>query len=219
MAGAAETGFADVNNASLYYETLGEGQALVLLHAGIADLRMWDPQFEAFARDFRVIRYDRRGFGRSEMVDGPFSQPDDLRGLLDHLGVERASFVGCSMGGAVAIDFVLGFPHRAHALVLVASAVGGYESDEPPPEEWDEIVAADEAGDLQRISELEVRMWVDGPRRGPEAVSPATRRSRTRDEPDRAKERGRRVGRRTTHERACRRAGWGRSGSNPHRRG
>lgn len=168
-----ESGFAEVNDASLYYEILGEGEPLVLLHAGIADRRMWDEQFGAFAERKRVVRYDRRGFGRSALLGGPYSHHDDLRGLLDHLGIERASFVGCSTGGGAVIDFALSNPERA--LVLVGSAVSGVESDETPPEEWEELVAADEAGDLERVSELEVRIWVDGPYRDPGAVDPAVR--------------------------------------------
>jgi pimeloyl-ACP methyl ester carboxylesterase len=128
-----------------------------------------------FSRGYRVIRHDMRGFGRSPMVAGPYSHHADLRALLDALGVERAAFVGCSMGGATVIDFALENPERVEALVLVGSAVGGFEFDEEPPEEWDELVAADEAGDLERVSELEVRMWVDGPRRGPDAVDPGVR--------------------------------------------
>ena len=157
-----------MNGASLYYEILGEGEPLVLLHAGIADRRMWDEQFGAFAERYRVVRYDRRGFGRSALVEDPYSHHDDLRGLLDHLGIERASFVGCSMGGGAVIDFALSNPERARALVLVGSAVSGVESNETPPEEWEELVAADEAGDLERVSELEVRIWVDGPIGTPE---------------------------------------------------
>ena len=79
------------------------------------------------------------------------------------------------MGGAVAIDFALRYPERVRAMVLVGSAVSGAESDEPPPKEWDQLVAADEAGDLERVSELEVRIWVDGPYRSPEEVGPAVR--------------------------------------------
>lgn len=79
------------------------------------------------------------------------------------------------MGGGAAIDFVLRYPERARALVLVGSAVSGFESDEAPPREWDELVAADEAGDLERVSELEVRIWVDGPHRSPGEVDPAVR--------------------------------------------
>jgi 3-oxoadipate enol-lactonase len=173
--GAPQSGFAEVNGASLYYEILGGGEPLVLLHAGIADGRMWDGQFGALAEHYRMVRYDRRGFGRSAMTDGPYSHHDDLRGLLDHLGIERANYVGCSMGGGTAIDFVLRYPERARALVLVGSAVSGVESDEAPPKEWEELVAADEAGDLERVSELEVRIWVDGPHRDPGEVDPTVR--------------------------------------------
>ena len=175
MNGSGGSGLAEVNGASLYYETVGAGEPVVLLHAGIADRRMWDRQLEAIAERYRVLRFDRRGFGRSSLTDGPYAHHEDLRGLLDGLGIERASLVGCSMGGAAAIDFALRYPERIRAMVLVGSAVSGAESDEPPPKEWDELVAADEAGDLERVSELEVRIWVDGPYRSPEEVDPAVR--------------------------------------------
>lgn len=169
------TGTADVNGTKLYYEVAGGGGPLVLVHAGIADGRMWDAQVDAFSAHYRTIRHDMRGFGRSPMVEGPYSHHADLRALLDALGVGRASFVGCSRGGGAVLDFALENPGRVGALVLVGSAVGGFEFDEEPPEEWDELVAADEVGDLERVSELEVRMWVDGPRRGPGVVDPAVR--------------------------------------------
>ena len=175
MNGSGGSGFAEVNGAALYYETVGAGEPVVLLHAGIADRRMWDPQLEALAKRYRVVSFDRRGFGRSPLIDGPYAHHEDLRGLLDGLGIERASLVGCSMGGAAAIDFVLRYPERARSLVLVGSAVSGAKSEEPPPKEWDELVAADEAGNLERVSELEVRIWVDGPYRSPEEVDPAVR--------------------------------------------
>jgi 2-hydroxy-6-oxonona-2,4-dienedioate hydrolase len=166
-----ETGKAEVNGARIYYEVAGEGGPLVLVHAGIADSRMWEGQFAAFSERYGVIRYDMRGFGKTEMVDGPFSHHDDLRGLLDFLGVERAHLVGCSMGGGAVLDFALEYPERVGDLVLVGSAIGGFSPDFGPPKEWDELVAADEAGDLERVSELEVRMWVDGPNRAPEDVA------------------------------------------------
>lgn len=170
-----KTGEVPVDGARLSYETVGEGEPLVFVHAGIADSRMWDPQVGAFAGRHRVVRYDMRGFGKSPAVAVAFSHHGDLLGLLDHLGVGRAAIVGCSMGGKVAIDFALENPDRVEALVLVASPVGGFDPDAPRPEEWDEMVAADEAGDLARLSELGVRKWVDGPRRGPGAVDPAVR--------------------------------------------
>jgi pimeloyl-ACP methyl ester carboxylesterase len=90
---------------------------------------------------------------------------------LDFLGVERTHLVGCSMGGGAVLDFALEYPERVGDLVLVGSAIGGFRPDFDPPREWDELVAADEAGDLERISELEVMMWVDGPARSPDDVA------------------------------------------------
>src|SRR5262245_20465568 len=93
-----QSGIAEVNGAYLFYEVAGDGPAVVLIHAGIADSRMWDEQFEAFAQHFRVIRYDARGYGRSDMPTGPFAHRDDLHGLLRSLGVERTALIGLSMG-------------------------------------------------------------------------------------------------------------------------
>jgi pimeloyl-ACP methyl ester carboxylesterase len=168
MVPVPDSGFAEVNGARLYYEIMGDGEPLILVHAGIADGRMWEGQLGAFARRYRVIRYDMRGYGRSAMVEGPFSHREDLRALLDSLGIERAFLVGCSMGGGTIIDITLEHPGRARALVLVGSAVSGFEDGDDPPEQWEELVAADEAGDLGRVSELEVQMWVDGPYRSPD---------------------------------------------------
>ena len=86
----AKSGFAEVNGANLYYEVAGSGHPLVLCHAGIADNRMWDDQFPVFAERYRVIRYDHRGFGQSDLPAGPFSLSEDLFGLLSHLGVASA---------------------------------------------------------------------------------------------------------------------------------
>lgn len=164
-------GSAEVNGASIRYEVEGSGEPLVLVHAGICDRRMWETQREAFAGCYRLIRYDRRGFGQTRIVARrTFSSHEDLRGLLDHLRVESAFMLGCSMGAATVLDFALEFPERARALVLVAPSVGGFAPDLDPPKELDELIAADKAGDLERVSEIEVKMWVDGPRRGPEEV-------------------------------------------------
>ena len=162
--------FADINGARIHYEARGAGPALVLIHAGICDLRMWDAQMDAFAQRYRVIRYDMRGFGQTAPVAGKYTRHDDLRALLDHLGVERAHVMGCSMGGMTAIDFALAHPQRIGALVTVCSSPSGYTRNVDPPPLWGEIVAADEAGDLEKVCELEVALWVDGLKRTPEQV-------------------------------------------------
>jgi 3-oxoadipate enol-lactonase len=170
-----QTAFADVNGARLYYEDAGEGHPLVFVHAGIADSRMWDGQFAAFAGHNRVIRYDLRGFGKSKMVRGDFSHTRDLLALLDFLNVDSAYIVGCSMGGGTAIDLALAYPERVAALITVCSSPFGfkYEGEQPPLSH--EIAAAYEAGDLERASENEVRLWVDGPSRTSDQVPAAIR--------------------------------------------
>ena len=169
-------GSAEVNGASLRYEVEGDGVPLVLIHAGICDRRMWETQREAFAGRYRLIRYDRRGFGQTRIaMRRAYANHEDLRGLLDHLGVESAILLGCSMGASTALDFALELPERVRALVLVGPTVGGFEPDIEPPRELDDVIAADEAGDLETVSELEVRMWVDGPYRGPDGVDARVR--------------------------------------------
>ncbi len=108
-----QTDFAELNGANFYYEKAGDGPPVVFIHAGIADGRMWNEQFEALAGSFSVTRYDMRGFGRTLPVDGPFSHHEDLAALLSHWGIARPSLVGCSMGSKTALDFALQYPDRA----------------------------------------------------------------------------------------------------------
>lgn len=172
---SSRRGAAEVNGAKLYFELAGEGHALVLLHAGICDGRMWDGQFEAFAARRRVLRYDRRGFGRTTQGADAFSHVEDLNALLRHLNVGRATLVGCSQGSKVALDFALERPGMVDSLVLVSPAVSGYTHAAAPPPEYEEIESADAAGDVGRVNELELRIWVDGPRRSPGEVDPGVR--------------------------------------------
>jgi pimeloyl-ACP methyl ester carboxylesterase len=125
-AGELQSMFAAVNGTRLYYEEAGAGPAVVLIHGFTLDTRMWDDQFPALAQRFRVIRYDLRGFGRSALPDGPYSHVEDLRALLDHLGIAQASLVGLSKGGGVALDFALTYPGRTTALALLDTILGGH---------------------------------------------------------------------------------------------
>jgi pimeloyl-ACP methyl ester carboxylesterase len=120
-------GLAEVAEPVLYYESCGEGEAVVLIHGGNLDRRMWDDQFQLFARDFRVIRYDVRGFGKTEAPTKPFSCVKDLRSLLEGLQVPRAHLVGLSLGGRIAIDFALEHPDKVKSLVAVGPGLSGFE--------------------------------------------------------------------------------------------
>jgi len=126
--GAAEpaTGFLTRETDKLYFESAGEGPAVILLHDGVLGRETWDEQFGSFAKSFRVIRYDRPGYGRSAAATGSFSNLDDLEALYAELGVSKASLVGCSYGGRIAIDFAIAHPDRVTSLVLVGAVVGGF---------------------------------------------------------------------------------------------
>lgn len=121
-----EAGTASVNGTQLYYETLGEGHPLVLIHGGYMDRRMWDDQFHAFAQHYRVIRYDVRGFGKSELPQVLYADRQDLYDLLKLLSVEKTHLLGLSLGGVIAIDFTLEHPTMVDALILVGSPVPGF---------------------------------------------------------------------------------------------
>lgn len=116
-----------LNGTRLYYEIAGSGQAVVFLHGFTLDMRMWDDQFIPLAQRFQVIRYDLRGFGKSDPPsDQIYSHANDLNFFLDHLGIDQAHLIGLSKGGAVALDFALEFPTRAKSLVLIDTVLGGY---------------------------------------------------------------------------------------------
>jgi pimeloyl-ACP methyl ester carboxylesterase len=170
-----KSGFIEVNNAKIYYEMDGSGTPLILNHAGIADSRMWNAQFDVFAKQNQTVRYDRRGFGKSQMVDGDYSHHNDLYELMKSLKIGQAILVGCSQGAKVSIDFSLEYPEMTKALVLVTPAIGGFEYDGPPPKQMDQLEQADEDGALDLINELELQIWVDGPQRTPEQVDPSVR--------------------------------------------
>jgi 3-oxoadipate enol-lactonase len=173
-----ERGFAEINGARIYYEVAGSGHPIVLVHEGIADQRMWDDQFATFAQRYRVIRFDLRGFGQSTVPPGPFAFHDDLYHLLRHLDVTRASLIGVSMGGATVINFALAYPLMVESMVVVGSAVGGLEWPDPTPEEmalFTQVEEAVEAGDFATANDIEIHIWVDGPKRNPADVNPAVR--------------------------------------------
>lgn len=155
----------DIRGARIHATVTGDGDTIVLIHAGIADSRMWDAQRERFTASHRVVTYDLRGFGQSSIPPVAFAHHEDLRALLDVLGIETATLVGASLGGDVALAFSVAYPARVDALVLVNTLAG---MTSPSPElraGWDAVETAMESGSLDDAVELELRMWVDGPHR------------------------------------------------------
>jgi 3-oxoadipate enol-lactonase len=176
-----QEGFCSVAGGQLYYQVAGAGPAVVMIHAGIADQRMWDDQVAALAPHYQVVRFDCRGFGRSRSEPVVFSNRQDVADLMDHLGIAQAALVGCSRGGMIALDFAIERPERASSLTWVCSGVSGWEpADELfVPEEialYNEMEAAEQAGDHERTASIDVRLWVDGPRQPEGRADPAVRR-------------------------------------------
>jgi len=154
-----------INNADIHYEQAGSGATIVMIHAGIADSRQWNNEFQRFADRYEVIRYDMRGFGQSEPADGEFNHLDDLTVLLETLKVEGPIvLIGCSMGGGLALDYTLQNAARVAALILVDSAPSGLHIDVETPEKFKLVEAAENAGDLELVAELETQIWFDGDR-------------------------------------------------------
>lgn len=168
------------NDAEIYYEVTGQGQPFVMVHAGIAHHAMWDPQVEHFSRHYQVVTFDQRGFGKTVTETKEFNRRADLLALLDHLNIERAILMGCSMGGANALDFTLEHPERVSALILVAAGISGEAPDPNLVKQWQEQDDAYKAGDFEKVIDLELKMWVDGPHRTPVQV-PAHVRAKVRE--------------------------------------
>ncbi|MFY1696237.1 alpha/beta fold hydrolase [Solwaraspora sp. WMMA2101] len=161
-----------VGDATIHYDEIGDGPPVLLIHAGIADRRMWQAQLAALSGQARLIAMDLRGYGESDLPSAAFAHHDDVIGLLDALGVARATLVGCSFGGAVALDATLAHPDRVTGLALFGSALGGHDWSDATETLWDDLVGQVDPEDLDAMADAEVRFWVVGPHRQPADVDP-----------------------------------------------
>lgn len=177
--GTYQTDIACVNGTELAYDVAGNGHPLTLVHGMLLDRKSWDDQFETFARQYQVMRYDMRGWGDSsqEQAEPPFSPRQDLLKLLDFLNIQKTYLLGLSGGGAIALDFILEHPKSVDALILVASGISGVPM--PFNEEVQAFVGqyygALQRKDIASAVEVTVRMMSDGPRRTPAQVDARAR--------------------------------------------
>src|SRR5262245_43934144 len=179
-----ERGALQVNGAKLAYEIAGHGPAIVLIHAGVADMSVWDEPFKVLTKRFRVLRYDARGFGESVTEAVSFSNRVDLLALMDHLKIDKAVIVGNSRGGQIAVDFALENPSRVVGVISVAGGLSGFDktpaivNKNPTPGEkavFDKIDGFYEKKEFEKAAELESAVWGSGPEQKPERVAPAIR--------------------------------------------
>ncbi len=159
----------------VHHEVAGTGPPAALLHAGICDSRMWEPQWGPFVAQHRTVRLDFRGFGETPLHPGRVCHAEDVIAVLDALEIERAALVGASFGGRVALELAVARPDRVSALVLACPGMTGHDWSDAVQAYGAEEDAAIERGDVDAAVEANLRMWVDGPHRQPGSVDPALR--------------------------------------------
>jgi 3-oxoadipate enol-lactonase len=149
----------DVDGARLWYDEAGSGEVVLLLHGGLGDSGLWEPVVPFLAERFRTIRTDLRHYGNSSAPLLPWSWQEDVVGVLDALGVERAALVGLSMGGRLVLDVALARPERVWAVAHVAGGLGGHDSAAYTAEQEASYEAAYANGDLEAMMTVELEIW------------------------------------------------------------
>lgn len=156
-----------VTGGTIVGEKRGRGPGLILLHAGVADRRMWKEAASYFASHYTVISYDRRGFGETSSDDVAFRHLDDLDDILARFELGPVTIIGCSQGGRIAIDFALAHPQNVSALVLVAPALSGDTSTTQLSRQvqqlLEDLTVAEQRGDIDTVNRIEAHLWLDGP--------------------------------------------------------
>jgi 3-oxoadipate enol-lactonase len=163
----------DVPGGRLAIHDFGAGPAIVLLHAAIVDAWAWEPLTPLLMdAGYRVVAFDRRGFGDSVTEDVSYSNRADVMAVMDALSIGRACLVGNSLGGMIALDTAIEYAERVVALVIMGAGVAGWEV-EPTPEEaalFEEMERLEESGEPDAVADFLVRTWVDGPGQPPDRV-------------------------------------------------
>lgn len=162
----------------IHAESEGTGPAIVFVHADFVDGRLWDGVRAHLAARYQTVAYDKLGFGRSNPATGPVIRRQELAAVVDALGLETFHLVGCSNGGQQALDFTLENPTRVRSLTLVNASPSGWRPQGEMPPLLLEMFGAVQAGDVATASELQLRIWFDGPDRDKAQFSPAIQEAR-----------------------------------------
>jgi pimeloyl-ACP methyl ester carboxylesterase len=147
--------YVDIGDAYIYYEMAGQGAPVILIHAHSMDRRMWDPQFTELAKHYKVVRYDMRGYGKTDVpVEGEkFLHIEDLHKLMYFLGIPKAHLVGLSLGSFVAVDSLVLYPEQTLSITV---ASGGIRDTIVPDDATAEQRAAAQAKALQeKVASIE----------------------------------------------------------------
>jgi pimeloyl-ACP methyl ester carboxylesterase len=127
-AGAARAAMVDVDGGQIYYETCGSGpQAIVLVHDGVVNSASFDEMWPILCKQFRVVRYDRRGYGKSPEAKAPYSPQEDLAAVMAAAKMDHASLVGFSFGGGLAVSYTILHPEQVERLVISGPSLNGFQ--------------------------------------------------------------------------------------------
>lgn len=169
-----QSGFAEINGATLFYEVKGDGQPVLLLHGYPLDSRMWDDQFEEFSKYYQVIRFDYAGCGKSSHHDEDYSLVEDVKGLLAFLGVSKVDLVGLSVGGNLAMDFTLAYPEMVNKLIVASSGLLGWIDYSFERQNYNkELTELFQNQSHEEAVKLMCKSWVAGPFRSIDEINPA----------------------------------------------
>ncbi len=146
-----DSGYVTVDGGKLYHEMAGKGPAIVLLHDGMVPCTIWDEQFQWLAKEYQVVRYDRRAYGKSSDPTAPYSDIEDLNQVFSQLKIDKAIIFGMSAGGGLAIDFTLKYPEKVRGLVLVGAVVGGYGYSAHMATRGGHMIPVSERSDQQKV--------------------------------------------------------------------
>lgn len=175
----AKTGFVQAGNLDVYYEVHGEGPAVLLLHAGLLDHRMWDKQVEMLTENHKVITVDLPAHGNSSGIDTTILVAQVLHEVLAHVNIQKVSVIGLSYGSSCATDFAIAYPDQVEKMILVSPGLTGWEKvlqpDTVSAHYFQALDSAFKSDDFERIAETFTKAWCDGPFRNKEQVSKEVR--------------------------------------------
>jgi pimeloyl-ACP methyl ester carboxylesterase len=155
--------FVTVNDKPIYYESVGTGEPLVLIHALLMNGRMWSDQVAVFSEKYRVITVDLYGYGKSKLTDVRIvDHPADIKGFLDALGIEKTLLLGLSMGSIQALCFALENPDMVKKLALISTGIDGFEYPDSAEEWWHTFIGAVKGGDLPLAKKTFSEAFING---------------------------------------------------------
>lgn len=162
---AAHAAMVDVRGGQVYYETCGSGpQAIVLIHDGVVNSASFDDMWPILCKDFRVVRYDRRGYGKSPAASAPYSAQDDLAAVMAAAKMDRASLVGFSFGGGLAVSYAIDHPQAVDRLILSGAALNGFQVSKHFQSQVGRLMAPMIIGNVDAVAENASKApWVIAP--------------------------------------------------------